>query len=161
MYVFGLVVMVVLGAVGYRQGRGKDRAIEGLLLGALLGLIGLLILHYLKPKQVAANPTWGAASFGAPAPATYAQQAAYGYGQTTVLPGTLSAGPVVEANPYAPIPQTVGYGYEQPVPVAQQEPAAPAAQWFADPSGRHQHRWWDGSTWTEHVADNGVVAVDS
>jgi hypothetical protein len=154
--------MVVLGAVGYRQGQRKDRAIEGLLLGALAGLIGLVILHYLKPKQPAAAQTWGtAASFGAAAPATYAQQTSYGYGQTTVLPGALAAGPIVEANPYAPISETVGYGYEQPVPVAQPEPAAPAAQWFADPSGRHQHRWWDGSTWTEHVADNGVASVDA
>ena len=41
-------------------------------------------------------------------------------------------------------------------------PATPAvpAQWAADPSGRHQHRWWDGERWTEHVADNGASGVD-
>jgi uncharacterized protein YxjI len=33
--------------------------------------------------------------------------------------------------------------------------------WLADPTRRHQHRYWDGSKWTEHVADNGVKAVDS
>lgn len=32
--------------------------------------------------------------------------------------------------------------------------------WHPDPTGRHDHRWWDGSQWTEHVADAGVASVD-
>lgn len=38
--------------------------------------------------------------------------------------------------------------------------SAPAAGWFPDPSGKHEHRYWDGEAWTEHVATNGVQAVD-
>ena len=34
------------------------------------------------------------------------------------------------------------------------------AAWAADPSGRHHHRYWDGTCWTEHVADAGVASVD-
>jgi hypothetical protein len=34
------------------------------------------------------------------------------------------------------------------------------ASWSSDPSGRHQFRYWDGRSWTAHVSDNGVVAVD-
>ncbi|APZ34766.1 hypothetical protein BOH66_11320 [Microbacterium aurum] len=34
------------------------------------------------------------------------------------------------------------------------------AQWAADPHGRHQHRYWDGARWTEHVANDGVASVD-
>jgi hypothetical protein len=34
------------------------------------------------------------------------------------------------------------------------------AQWSPDPSGRHQHRYWDGVRWTEHVANDGVVSQD-
>ena len=37
--------------------------------------------------------------------------------------------------------------------------AAPAA-WYADPSGRHAHRYWDGAQWTPHVADGGQIAHD-
>ena len=166
MYAVGLVAAVVFGAIGYRLGQRKNRAIEGLLLGALIGLIGLLILHFLKPKQDVPAQTWGAGpTFGAAAPHAYAQQA--GYGQVNVLPGGAApAGAGVPDNPYAPIAETAGYGYEQAVPVAQaaqapQPAPAVAAQWFADPSGRHQHRYWDGNAWTEHVADNGVVAVDA
>ena len=32
--------------------------------------------------------------------------------------------------------------------------------WLPDPTKRHQYRYWDGSAWTEHVADNGVQSVD-
>jgi len=30
--------------------------------------------------------------------------------------------------------------------------SSPAA-WHNDPTGKHDHRWWDGTKWTEHVAD--------
>ncbi len=33
--------------------------------------------------------------------------------------------------------------------------------WKADPTGRHQFRYWDGSTWTENVADAGVQSRDA
>ena len=36
---------------------------------------------------------------------------------------------------------------------------SPAA-WHPDPHGRHELRYWDGSTWTEHVADAGLVGID-
>ncbi|MEP6658918.1 MAG: phospholipid scramblase-related protein [Acidimicrobiales bacterium] len=34
------------------------------------------------------------------------------------------------------------------------------ANWFADPTGRHQHRYWDGSAWTDHVSDHGITGHD-
>ena len=39
-------------------------------------------------------------------------------------------------------------------------PPPPPAGWFADTTSRHQFRYWDGSRWTEHVADNGKSNVD-
>jgi hypothetical protein len=35
-----------------------------------------------------------------------------------------------------------------------------AAAWYRDPSGRHELRYWDGTAWTDHVADGGQTAVD-
>lgn len=32
--------------------------------------------------------------------------------------------------------------------------------WYEDPTGRHQYRYWDGTAWTDHVADAGVPGVD-
>lgn len=33
--------------------------------------------------------------------------------------------------------------------------------WHPDPTGRHELRYWDGSAWTDHVADRGVQAMDA
>ena len=46
---------------------------------------------------------------------------------------------------------------DEPAPAA---PGRSAAAWYADPSGRHQHRYWDGTRWTPHVADDGETSVD-
>jgi Septum formation/Protein of unknown function (DUF2510) len=37
---------------------------------------------------------------------------------------------------------------------------ASAPGWNPDPTGRHEYRYWDGSTWTDDVSDNGVTSVD-
>jgi hypothetical protein len=39
-------------------------------------------------------------------------------------------------------------------------PTVPAG-WKADPTGRHQFRYWDGFQWTENVADAGEQSRDS
>jgi Domain of unknown function (DUF4389)/Protein of unknown function (DUF2510) len=36
----------------------------------------------------------------------------------------------------------------------------PLAQWYADPTGRHAQRYWDGAQWTSQVADDGRSASD-
>lgn len=46
------------------------------------------------------------------------------------------------------------------VPAAAGPPAAVPAAWLADPTGRHELRYWDGAAWTAHVADAGVAAED-
>lgn len=54
----------------------------------------------------------------------------------------------------------------EPVAVAAAEPAAVAAEsavpagWYADPSGRFELRYWDGSAWTEHVSRAGQQFTD-
>lgn len=32
--------------------------------------------------------------------------------------------------------------------------------WYADPSGRHEGRYWDGNAWTASVIDRGVTATE-
>jgi uncharacterized protein YxjI len=39
--------------------------------------------------------------------------------------------------------------------------SAPPAGWYADPSGEHALRWWDGSTWTGHTQDGQPQAAQS
>jgi hypothetical protein len=34
------------------------------------------------------------------------------------------------------------------------------SSWLADPTGRHELRYWNGSAWTAHVSDAGVQSLD-
>lgn len=47
----------------------------------------------------------------------------------------------------------------QQAAVVSARPAVPAG-WFADPSGRHELRYWDGGIWTAHVSDHGAQSQD-
>jgi hypothetical protein len=57
---------------------------------------------------------------------------------------TSPAGQVVASAPTPP-PLTAQFG----------QPA-----WIADPTGRHEYRYWDGAAWTDQVSDKGAVARD-
>ena len=32
--------------------------------------------------------------------------------------------------------------------------------WYPDPAGRHEYRWFDGTQWTDHVSSHGRQSVD-
>ena len=34
------------------------------------------------------------------------------------------------------------------------------ANWYPDPTGRHELRYWDGARWSDHVSDQGVTGTD-
>jgi Protein of unknown function (DUF2510) len=81
------------------------------------------------------------------------------------LPGKLEIEtPIAQpALPYSgATPNSLPHG--QPAQVPAQAPAQPATQapasWNPDPTGRHEHRWWDGQRWTSAVADRGVTTDD-
>lgn len=60
--------------------------------------------------------------------------------------------PMHGAAPNAPLPPAAAPPVAAPV-------GAPGG-WHPDPSGRHQQRYYDGTAWTEHVADGGVQGTD-
>ena len=45
---------------------------------------------------------------------------------------------------------------EEPAPAESTVPAG----WYADPSGRYELRYWDGTAWTEHVSRAGQQFTD-
>jgi hypothetical protein len=56
------------------------------------------------------------------------------------------------------VPVGTGTG-ELPPPPAPTMDGRPA-EWAADPTDRHEYRYWDGAAWTEHVSDAGTVGSD-
>lgn len=62
-------------------------------------------------------------------------------------------GPLGDAKP-ANVPSPVTAS-----PSTASTPAVPA-NWYPDPSKRFELRYWNGTTWTEHVATGGVQSTD-
>jgi len=55
----------------------------------------------------------------------------------------------------APRIRTAGSPFDTPA-----IPTAPAG-WYPDPTGRYEHRYWDGRSWTCHVTSDGAPTTDS
>jgi len=41
-----------------------------------------------------------------------------------------------------------------------QPSSASGGRWAADPTRRHELRWWDGQAWSPSVSDDGVLGHD-
>jgi hypothetical protein len=80
--------------------------------------------------------------------------------QTTEAPATEV--PAEEAS-IAELAAQVSEPEPEPEPAAETTPAAESAVpagWYADPSGRFELRYWDGTAWTEHVSRAGQQFTD-
>jgi hypothetical protein len=66
--------------------------------------------------------------------------------------GFASADPTIGVNA---VIVYVGRRLEPPAPAGDGQPAA----WLADPTGRFEKRYWNGSHWTAHVADTSKRAM--
>jgi hypothetical protein len=95
-----------------------------------------------EPQNFQVRPPEG---WNGPAPGPWSPKAAQGWAPPPVVSGAPAAG-----EPQAPPPLL------PPVAV----PAPPPRSWLTDPSGRHELRYWDGTKFTEHVADAGKISVD-
>jgi hypothetical protein len=53
--------------------------------------------------------------------------------------------------------------YATTTPAAASTGATPAvpADWYKDPSGRFELRYWNGTAWTEHVSTGGTQSTDA
>ena len=74
-----------------------------------------------------------------------------------------SAGGTATKTARPPIMLDRPYRPKQRATLKASEEAAPSvpAGWKADPTGRHQFRYWDGFQWTENVADAGEQSRDA
>jgi hypothetical protein len=69
-------------------------------------------------------------------------------------------GSMTMARTYRPRQRTSLTASEDVGAAATAVPTVPAG-WKADPTGRHQFRYWDGFQWTENVADAGAQSMDA
>lgn len=74
-----------------------------------------------------------------------------------VAPEPAAAPAATAPTAMAPISTAATPSYQ---PAAAATPAVPAG-WYADPAGRFDLRYWDGSAWTEHVSRAGQQYTDS
>src|SRR4051812_42765610 len=113
-------------------------------------VIGLILLAIAERQGRSRGPVRGDGylpqSYGQSyLPQGYGQQ---GYGQPAVV-GAFAPTTAIPAA-YAGDPAAPAAAAVAAAPAA----ALPAAMWAADPTGRHQYRWWDGAVWTTNVSTN-------
>jgi len=58
-----------------------------------------------------------------------------------------------------PTDTTVGWASTTGTSGSETAPSIPA-DWYKDPSGRFEYRYWDGSKWTDNVSRAGVAYKD-
>lgn len=126
--------LLICGVIGALIGQGKDRAVEGLLLGLFLGLIGVAITIFLSSAT----------------PETPARPAAR---QPTSPEATMRRCPwciepiQIAARVCKHCRQDVAIsGWDVP-------PTGTPKGWFPDPSRRYPDRWWNGHEWTRWTRD--------
>ena len=73
--------------------------------------------------------------------------------------GGASGAPVGGDRAGGVVPGTYGTSLPPHEPLAPPPDGEPAG-WLADPSGRHEHRYWNGTVWTRHVSDGGRRSTD-
>jgi hypothetical protein len=150
------VLAVVFGFVAYLVSRNYGRRhgvtpwhmpswVWGVIGFFSLALWGILIL-------IAVNTT---KKPGAPGQDQWPEQPPY--------PGTAPGSPTSPT--YGAAPGITGAPGPTPSPTTGPPPYPGAAPlpppgWYPDPSGRHQSRYWEGTTWTEHVGDGTATSTD-
>jgi len=134
---------------------------------ALLGtLLSLVACATTKPRSAGSAP--GGSPYGGHPAAGYGPTPGYGpgpgpgygagrspghgTGQAWGSPGAGMPGP-------AGVPGTTSPATASPMS-APAGPGTVAPSWHPDPTGRHQHRYWDGEQWTHHVSNNGDASLD-
>ena len=71
--------------------------------------------------------------------------------------GSVSTAPFPTASPSA---GAVATAAPSTAPAADGSVPQVPANWYKDPSGRYELRYWNGTQWTEHVATGGRQSVD-
>lgn len=127
-----------------------------------------------ETPDAAGTGTWGTATESGPAAAA-AEPAGWGTAPESAPPAGSSWGSggatsgTDTTGSWGSGAATGGWGTSTPA-ATPSAPAAPSSSapstpavppgWYADPAGRYELRYWDGSAWTEHVSRAGQQYTD-
>jgi len=107
-----------------------------------------------RDASASAAPAAAVAPVAAAAPAAAAEPAGWAVAPEPAATQAASQPQPQPAQTYQPAAQTYQAATQQAV-----QPAVPA-NWYADPAGRFELRYWDGTQWTEHVSRGGQQFTD-
>jgi len=148
-----IAAIVVLNDLSKSFGHGGGFTVGLLFLPFIFGpILGFGSDRYL-------GPAGGGPGYASGGQATGAVVTGYGQGSWGGPEPSSSGGFGYDAG-FSPSP---GGGSVSGIPTPTQSSVAPTttpANWYADPTARHELRYWDGTAWTEHVSDNGAQATD-
>ncbi len=115
-----------------------------------------MVMHSMTPSPAAEPDGWAVAPAAAAAePVIEPYTPAPSNAPATVIQSSMSPGGGDYQAQYNP-----GNAY-QPQAAAPAAAAAAPADWYADPAGRFDYRYWNGTTWTEHVTRGGQQFTDN
>jgi hypothetical protein len=109
----------------------------------------------LTPTSVSSEPAVKSDDITSPTPSA-AESGGTGWGAGSAAAGGAAAGGWTSGADSAESSSWGGSAQQQPTPST---PSVPAG-WYADPAGRFELRYWDGSAWTEHVSRAGQQYTD-
>jgi Protein of unknown function (DUF2510) len=112
----------------------------------------------LTPTSVSREPAVTTADITSPTPSTSTgETGGTGWGASTDTTTESAAGGWTSGSESSE--SSSWGGSAQQAAAAAATPSVPAG-WYADPAGRFELRYWDGSAWTEHVSRGGQQYTD-
>lgn len=152
--VFGALLAIIGIAVYATKKRpppARYRVSPGLYFTGAFVAVWAAVMLALNAFSILTPPAFVEVSMGIGLAVSFAGAvlAMVGIGQSAAKRSELAAAPAAWP-PQAPV-------------TAQPQPVAGAPQppnWYPDPAGHHQMRFWDGTTWSSHVSDGGVQSED-
>lgn len=155
-----VVLAVVFAALGYRMS-ARHRMVRGVTPWRIPSIAWAVICLFLQFIGLAIEVVAELTTRSPYSPATPAERPEQHYAPPTSaprLPGIASTGDGGGGLEDLPAPEVTGSGY--PPPAADASGAPASFGWYADPTGRHERRYFDGRCWSEHVLDASTLARD-
>jgi uncharacterized membrane protein YhaH (DUF805 family) len=157
---YSLAVLIPSIAVAIRRLHDTNRSGWWLFLVFVPLIGGIVVIVWLATEGTPGPNQYGPDPKLEPEP-VLPEAVAQRLGQATGSPSAPGAPAPGTPTTGAPTPGASAPSAPPPAPLAPQAIASGTpAGWYADPTGKHQMRYWDSQAWTANVSDNGATSTD-